>query len=845
MTLLHPTFIRRQLATTRSQSLIFVLCVALSMVTLVALRGFGDSVDRALTRDARALIGADVVVQSNFAFDPAVDSAVGAIAARGAAETARTWEFYSVVRRPGEDGSLLSNLKVVDAGWPFYGTVELASGAALRDVLAPGRVIVEQALLDRLGVQVGDALRIGDATLTIADVITFEPDRPTTFFALGPRVLVDGGDLAALNLVNPGSRVTYRWLLKAANPAAVDDLAGEVRAVADRDFVRIDTFRTARTGVERFFTNFLFFLSLVGIFTLMLAGIGIQSSLTAFLRERHGTIAVAKTLGASSRFVTVNFYIVVLLLGAIGALLGILLGFVLQWTLPALLSGFLPPDIELTISTRAVVESALLGLVVVLLFTFLPLYRLEGLRPSFIFRKEEPPIVNRLPFALTLLLILCLFTGLVIWQLGDVRTALWFAGGALVLLLIAALLTEAALQLLKRWDVRWLPGRQALRGLFRPRNGTRAIVITLSTALGVLFCIFVIEQNLRASFVQSYPPDAPNVFFLDIQPDQQEAFAATLGMEADYVPAVRAALMAVNGAEPRRNPEGEDRGNGGEGGPEGGDGRRSPQYTLTYRAALAEGEMLVRGDSLFGDAETVNPVSVLQETADARGIDLGDVLSFNIQGVPLDATVTSIRKQDAGSVQPFFGFVFAPDVLAAAPQTIFTGVRVAPDEIAALQNRMVAAFPNVTVIDVTATIAQFASVVQRITQVVRFFSAFSILAGLLIVISSVYATRLARVQEAAYYKVLGATGGWVTAVFALENVLLGLLSAALALLMAQVAAWAIMTWLFELEYRFLPDASVAMIAITIAAVMLVGMVASIGILRSRPINFLRLQTENE
>ncbi len=845
MTLLHPTFIRRQLATTRSQSLIFVLCVALSMVTLVALRGFGDSVDRALTRDARALIGADVVVQSNFAFDPAVDSAVEAIAARGAAETARTWEFYSVVRRPGEDGSLLSNLKVVDAGWPFYGTVELASGAALRAVLAPGRVIVEQALLDRLGVQVGDALRIGDATLTIADVITFEPDRPTTFFSLGPRVLVDGGDLAALNLVNPGSRVTYRWLLKAADPAAVDDLADEVRTVADRDFVRIDTFRTARTGVERFFTNFLFFLSLVGIFTLMLAGIGIQSSLTAFLRERHGTIAVAKTLGASSRFVTVNFYIVVLLLGAIGALLGILLGFVLQWTLPALLSGFLPPDIELTISTRAVVESALLGLVVVLLFTFLPLYRLEGLRPSFIFRKEEPPIVNRLPFALTLLLILCLFTGLVIWQLGDVRTALWFAGGALVLLLIAALLTEAALQLLKRWDVRWLPGRQALRGLFRPRNGTRAIVITLSTALGVLFCIFVIEQNLRASFVQSYPPDAPNVFFLDIQPDQQEAFAATLGMEADYVPAVRAALMAVNGAEPRRNPEGEDRGNGGEGGPEGGDGRRSPQYTLTYRAALAEGEMLVRGDSLFGDAETVNPVSVLQETADARGIDLGDVLSFNIQGVPLDATVTSIRKQDAGSVQPFFGFVFAPDVLAAAPQTIFTGVRVAPEGIAALQNRMVAAFPNVTVIDVTATIAQFASVVQRITQVVRFFSAFSILAGLLIVISSVYATRLARVQEAAYYKVLGATGGWVTAVFALENVLLGLLSAALALLMAQVAAWAIMTWLFELEYRFLPDASVAMIAITIAAVMLVGMVASIGILRSRPINFLRLQTENE
>jgi len=846
MPLFHFTFIRRQLASTRSQSLIFVLCVALSMVTLVALRGFGDSVDRALTRDARALIGADIVVQSNFTFDPAITAAVAAIAAQGEAEAARTWEFYSVVRRSDENGSLLSNLKVVDPGWPFYGAVELASGAALRDALAPGRVIVEQALLDRLGVQVGDSLQVGDATLTIADIITFEPDRPTTLFALGPRVLLDAADLDALNLVNPGSRVTYRWLLKAARPGTVDALADMIGAVADRDFVRIDTFRTARTGVERFFTNFLFFLSLVGIFTLMLAGIGIQSSLAAFLRERHGTIAIAKTLGADSRFILANFYIVVLLLGALGALLGIALGIALQWTLPALLRGFLPPDIELVISLRAVGESALLGLGVVLLFTFLPLYRLESVRPSFIFRKEEPSIVNRLPFALTLLLILGLFTGLVIWQLGDLRTALWFAGGALALLLIAALLTEGALWLLRRWDVRWLPLRQALRGLFRPRNGTRAIVIILSTALGVLFCIFVIEQNLRASFVQSYPPTAPNVFILDIQPDQQEAFAAVLGMEADYVPAIRAALLAVNGETPRRSPEGEegsDEGDGGEAGS--GEGRRAPQYTLTYRNTLAEGETLFRGDSLFGDADTINPVSVLKETAEARAIEVGDLLTFNIQGVPLEATVTSIREQGAGSVQPFFGFVFAPSVLRSAPQTIFTGVRVAPDEIAALQNRMVAAFPNVTVIDVSATIAQFASVVQRITQVVRFFSAFSILAGLLIVISSVYATRLARVQEAAYYKVLGATGRWVAAVFALENALLGLLSASVALFMAQVAAWAIMTWLFELDYRFLPNASLAMVAITIAAVMLVGMVASISILHRRPIHFLRLQTEDE
>ncbi len=737
-----------------------------------------------------------------------------------------------------------SNLKVVEPGWPFYGEVVLASGAALFDVLKPGQVIVEQGLLERLGVQVGDRLRLGDATLTIADVLVGEPDRPVNFFALGPRILVHADDLAALNLVTPGSRVTYRWLLRADDDSRVDDIAASIRSVADRTFVSVETYRTARTGVERFFTNFLFFLSLVGIFTLLLAGIGIQSALTAFLRERHSTIAIAKTLGATSRFVTLNFYLVVLVLGAVGALVGILLGFLLQWTLPVLLAGFLPPDIELVIAPRAVLESALLGLAIVLLFTFLPLYRLEGLRPSFIFRKEEPPIGNWLPFVLTVLLILGLFTGLVIWQLGDLRAALWFAGGALVLLAITALLTEAALWLLRRLTIRWLPGRQALRGLFRPRNGTRAIVITLASALGVLFCIFVIEQNLRASFVQSYPPEAPNVFFLDIQPDQQAAFAQALGLDADFVPTVRAALVAVNGVQPQRNPQREQE-SAGQGNSGDSDSGRGFQYTLTYRDSLSTEERLVQGTALFAPAVAANQVSVLEEAANERGIKLGDTLGFNIQGVPLEATVSSIRKQEGESVQPFFSFVFPTAVLANAPQTIFTGVRVPPEEIPALQNRIVAQFPNITVIDVTATIAQFAGVVDRITRVVRFFSAFSILAGLLIVVSSVYATRLARVQEAAYYKVLGAKGNWVTGVFALENTLLGLLSAALALLMAQVAGWAIMTYLFELDYQFLPGASLAMVGITVGAVLLVGMVASIGILRSRPINFLRLQTENE
>ncbi len=853
MALIHPTFVRRQLTATRNQSAIFVLCVALSMVTLVALRGFGDSVDRALTRDARSLIAGDLRMQSGYPFAPELEAAVGAAVQDGRATAARSYEFYSVVRRTGEDGSLLSNLKVVEPAYPLYGEVTLASGASLGEVLTPGSVVAEQALLDRLGLQVGDPLRVGETTLTIADVVLGEPDRPVNFFALGPRLLVAQADLEALQLIKPGSRVSYNWALRAADPEDVDALAAELRGVAgnleDPGLVRVETFRTADTGIERFYRNFIFFLALVGIFTLLLAGIGIQSSLTAFLRERYSTIAITKTVGATSRFVTANFYLVVLLLGGIGALVGMVLGLAMQWVLPGLLGGLLPPDVELVIAPRAVLESLLLGLAVVLVFTFLPLYRLEELRPGFIFRKEEPPVRRWLPYVLTVVVIVALFTGLVIWQLGDVRTGLYFAGGAIALLLIAAALAEVTLRLLRPLNLRHLGRRQALRGLFRPRNATRAIVITLSAALGVLFAIFLIEQNLRESFVQSYPPDAPNVFFLDIQPDQLQAFRESLGFEAEYVPTIRAGLEAINGQPPapsREDGPGGDQGDRGEGGAEQGENRqRTPQYTLTYRDRLQPGETVVEGGGLFDPSDGGPQVSVLRETMEARGLRLGDRLTFNVQGVPLEATIRSVRSQDGESVQPFFSFVFQPQVLADAPQTLFTGLRVPQAEIAPLQNRMVAQFPNITVIDATATIATFAAVVDRITRVVRFFALFSILAGLLIVVSSVYATRLARVQEAVYYKVLGATSRFVLRVFALENIFLGLISGLLAVFMAQVAAWLIMKYLFELDYQPFALPSVLLVVLTVVAVTAVGMAASISILRSRPIIFLRQQGEEE
>lgn len=837
--MLNRTFILRQLTTARKQSLIFVLCVALSLVTLVALRGFGDSINRALLRDAKQLQASDLFVRASFPLGQPVLDTVARLVAEEQVESARTYEFLSVVRVAEREATQLANLKVVERGYPFYGQVLLASGRGFAQMLTPGAVIVEQALLDRLDLQVGDRLQVGQATLTIVDVVLQEPDRPINLFSFGLRVFVNSADLDALQLVKPGSRVNYKVLLKVNDENNLNQLATMLKSVVEPQ-EEVETYRTAQSGAQRFFDNFLFFLSLVGIFTLLLAGIGIQSALTAFLRERNTTIAVIKTLGATSQFVTFNFLWVVALLGTVGAVLGLGAGLLLQNLFPLLFQGLLPPNVQISISGRALLESVLLGLVVVGSFTFLPIYQLEELKPSFIFRKEMSKIRHGLPFYAALLVIFAFFVAMVLWQLRDELLAgVYFILGVIGLLLIATGLTYGTLFLLRRARIKSLAVRQALRGLFRPNNATHAIIITLSTALAVIFCIYLLERNLDVAFVESYPEDSPNVFFVDIQPDQVAAFDQLISEvsteEATYFPVVRASLAAVNGepidlvAEDQRPGE-----------------NLARTFNLTYRDQLTEREQVIAGDSLFQpDWQDGAQVSIADEMLEARAFKLGDRITFRIQGVPLEATITSIRTQIEESMQPFFMFVFPPAALQAVPQSIFTAIHAPPTEIQALQNRVVATFPNITVIDATQAIANLASIANRLTQVIRFFTAFSILAGVLIVVSSVFATRLARIQEAAYYKVLGATRRFVLTVFTLENLLLGLVSALLALLMAQTGSWIICRWFFEIDYHPAAGSSLLLVALTMLLVTTVGLLASLSILRSKPITYLREQTAEE
>ncbi|MEM7114519.1 MAG: FtsX-like permease family protein [Chloroflexota bacterium] len=842
---MHTKFIYRQITTSLKQTAVFIACVALSLVTLVSLGGFGESVNNSLLRDARKLLAADAVVESGFPFSEPLEAEMVALADETGIKLARTYEFISVVRDPASDATLLAELKVVESGYPFYGEVVLEGERPFSQTVRSGQIAVGQNLLDRLKLDIGDSLTVGQATLTIADVVISEPDQPVDFFALGPRIFIHADDLAALDLIKVGSRVRFRAMFQIADETRLDELSERLTAVADPRQEQVDTYLTNQSGVESFFNNFLTFLNLIGIFTLMLAGIGIQSSLSAFLKEREATIATLRTFGATSRFVMRQFFAVAAVLGLIGTVLGLLLGILLQFIFPVVFAPFLPPQVEFTLSIRSIWQGVLLGIIVVGSFTFIPIYQIQEFKPHFIFRKESLPLPKGWGFYGALLLIFGFFVGMVFWYLQNTERTLWFAGGAVALVAVTFGLTQFVLFLLRRRKLKALAPRQALRGLFRPRNATAAIIVTLTTSLAVLFTIYLIERNLDASFVAAFPEDAPNLFILDIQPDQRDGVADLLAQPTDFFPVIRAQIRSINGEEiePRSQNETSNQQQQQE------DDENGPPldltFSLTYQETLLPNEELIAGNGLFAADELgVAQVSVSEIMLGSYPFALGDRVVFNIQGVPLEAEVVSIRSapDENGRFAPSFNFVLREQDLIRAPQSIITAATLPAETIPDMQNRLVAAFPNLTVINVDNVVDAIAELVGNITIIIRFFSLFSIIAGLLIIISSVLATRFARIQEAVYFKVLGAKRRFVLRVFTLENVFIGALSGLLALFLSQLTGWILVTQVFELDYVPHLGSSLLLLFFTVLLVTAVGLLASVSILQKKPITFLREQT---
>jgi len=811
----------------------FFACITLGVAALVGVGSFADSLEQTVARSARSLMGGDVEIRSSqpLPVPPAEIAAAGP--SSGPVAVTRVRELVAMTQA-GPHVTQLVELKAVEAGYPFYGALVTDPAGALDTLIGGGRALVHESLLSRLGLRVGDHFRVGAAELTIAGVILKEPDRAIGVFSLGPRVMIAAADLDRTGLIQPGSRVRYRTLFRL--PDGQDAEAFRDRAAAMLPIAqRVTTYTQAQPGLRRFWDQLTMYLGLTGLVALMVGGIGVAVSVSAFVSDKQPSIAIMKALGAGWRPLLLAYLLQTALLGLGGSLLGAALGSLIQPLFAPALTRLLPIELTLSFSTRAVLRGLAMGVGVTLLYALWPLLRIRRVPPALIQRREaEPRRPGRRPWLAVVPIALGL-AALALWQAGSWKIGALFAGGLAAALVLLALGARGVIALARRVPWRGPAWRQGAANLHRPGSHAGPVLVSLGLAVMLVVAIAVLESGLRAQMTDRGADEAPAFFFIDIQPDQAEPFARIVAKQgatapAELTPVVRARLAAINGAaiSPTERTRREET------------WALTREYVLTWAKEPPRHNTVVAG-RWWTEAEAAREplISVEEEIAGQLGVRPGDRLTFDVLGVPVTARISNLRHVDWRSLASNFFVIFSPGALEGAPSTFIATVQARPDREGPMQSAVVAELPNVTAIPVREVLERVRGVLDQIALAVRLVAAFSIVAGLVVMAGALAITRQQRLYQSVILKVVGATRGFVARVFAVEYVLLGAAAGVAGSALAAVLAWAVMRWAFALPGRWAPGALLTGVLSATGLALLVGLLGTRRLLGRRPLGVLR------
>ncbi len=835
----------REMRASWQRLLFFFICIAIGVGAIVALRSVIQSVRNTFAGEARTLITADAIITSNQPIQPELAAKIADRLTAAGADSLRAIELATMTRPAGRPGgrARMVELRAVEDGFPYYGTMRLADGVRYDHALLRGfGVIVRPELLAQLDVRVGDVLSLGSQRYTIRGVLESEPGRRLGAFSLGPRVFVDLADLEKSGLMGFGSRATNQRLVRVPD-AQLDALIRDLRADFANQFTRVRSYKATEDDIGEDFARAENYLSLVGLVIVILGGIGVSSVTRVFVQQKMKSIAVLKCVGARSSQLLAVYVAQVAMLGLAGSLLGVGLAALAMRGIPSLLSGATPGvAISYVLTIPAIIQGVGIGVLVSLLFSLVPLLEVRHVKPSLLLR-DEPR--SRRPDAVQVVVTLFVMTALVlltVWQAGNWRVGLvvaaGFAGTALVLHFAGILMIRVIAPLARS---RSFALRHAVLQLSRP--GSQMRIVLLAVGLGSFFIIGVrsLQQNLIDEFAVNVSADSPDMFLLDVQSDQvarvRQAIAANQATGAApprLLPVLRARVVGVAGREVNLENYEDVRGRGSLG----------REYTITYREALEPNERLVAGQLWDPTPSDAGEVSVEQGISEQFKINIGDTIRFDVLGRVIAARVTSIRSVEwADRRAGGFMFLFRPGVLEKAPHS-FVGFLRGPEDTAArsrMQSAVVEAAPNVSVIDGREILATIKSVVDNVTLAVTVVGTLVVFSGLLILIGAVAMTKFRRVYEAAIFKTLGATRQLIAAVLVIEYGLLGLLAGGIGAGGAIGLSWAISRYALEIPFRPLLGMSAAGVAITAILVAVIGVVSSWEVLQRKPLATLRAE----
>jgi putative ABC transport system permease protein len=772
--------------------------VVLAVGALTAVGFFADRMRAGLVRDAAQLLGGDAVVLSDKPLPPAF---VEAAVARGLT-LGQAANFPSMARAGAAQGGAakLAAIKAVDAAYPLRGAISVKFGEsapvqALRKGPAPGTVWIDPPLANALALKVGDGLELGDATLRIAGLITVEPDRGAGFAALAPRVMLNVADLPATGLVQPSSRVTWRLALGApANDdkpiAAFTDWAkARIKAGSLRG-IRIETLESGRPEMTQTVDRAQQFLSLVALLTALLSAVAVAVAARDFAQRHLDDCAMLRVLGQTQNRIAAVHALEFVGLGLFASLLGLGLGFVLHLGFVALLTGWLPNGLPWPGPAPAFLGVGV-GLTLLVGFGLPPVLQLARVPPLRVLRRDVGT-----PKAASVGVLAGAFLGfavLMIVAARDIKLGLYSVGGFAVAALLFALVAWLAVKALRRF----VPESRAPRWLVL---ATRAIaarpafavlqVSSMAIGLMALWVLILLRTDLIDSWRSATPPDAPNRFVVNVQPDQAQAYRDMLkeaGVRGDdWFPMIRGRLVTINGeAVGQRYKADSDASN-----------MIQRELNLSHSKDLPSQSKVVAGQWVPDEADAL---SVEEGLAKTLGLKLGDKLAFDVGGQPVAGRVTSLRKVDWGSMRVNFFVMFPRAGMGDLPLSFISAFK-APAQ-AGFDNKLAAQFPNVTAIDVSATIAQVQGVLDQVIHAVELLFAFALVAGLVVLVATVSATREARAREFAVMRAVGASGTLLGRVQRVELLGVGALAGFLAASAALAVGWVLATYVFEFHWN--------------------------------------------
>lgn len=837
----------------RARLALFALCLAIGVGAVVAVAGFSTALRKTLQREARQLLAADLRIESR---KPAPESIDRLLAGETGVEVARLTELVTVALAPpgtaAAGRSQVVELKAVDGRFPFYGTLALDPPRPLAELLADDGAVAAPELFARLALAVGDPISVGGRIFTLRGRVLSEPDRIGNAFALGPRLFVAGDGLRATGLDALGSRVGRALLVRLPADAAdgtVEALAAKLRAaIPDPAFYRVETFAEGQPELRRGVDRTERFLGLVALLSLVIGGVGIAQTVRAWLASRLDAIAVWKALGARPREILAIYLAQAALLAAAGSLAGVALGLALERLVPRFL-GDLIPDVPIAaLDSLAVGRGLLLGVGVALLFALPPLLAALRVPAARVLQREVEPLApSRLAVVATVLLLLAGLVLVASLQARSLALGAMFAGGLAATAAILGLAARLLMRFARRIPRLRLPIalRHGIAALGRPGAATVGSVVALGLGTLVVVGMRTVESGLTERLRADLPTDAPTAFLIDIQPPQWESvraeIAAAGALGVDSVPVVMARIAQLDGrpvkelADERQAAVERD---------EAADNREersrwalTREQRLTYLERLPDDNTIVEG-ALWSDP-TLAEVSVEEEFARDLGIRVGTKIGFDVQGVPVELTVTSLRKVRWESFGINFFLVVEPGVLEQAPQLRIAAVKLPAGRESALQDRLAALHPNVTLFAIRDVLEKVSQVLTRIGFGIRFLGGFTAVAGLAILAGAIAAGASRRGREVALSKSLGMTRAQVAALFAVESALAGLLAGSIGAVAGTVLGAQVLERGMEIPYRLaLAPPALAVFAVALLAAG-AGLLASLRPLARRPIEALR------